>query len=95
MNRLIHICCQVNLERLPAWEIWSLKQAPNLLRERFEALVYLEQHENTCIFCAGEKERVTTMFRKEDAGLEITKEEKIQKAAAFCRDFYEICLTNR
>ena len=66
MNRRIHRGCQVNLEKLPSWELWSLATAPAELRRRYDLLTYSSSFRHRCVICGGRKSAVTVLVK--DAG---------------------------
>ena len=66
MNRRIHRGCQVNLEKLPSWELWSLATAPAELRRRYDLLTYSSDFRQRCVICGGRESVVLSLVK--DAG---------------------------
>lgn len=62
-NKLYHRGAETAMRSLPSSEIWSMAEGPDLLRNRYNQLLYLPEYEYECVACGGPKGCVTVSVR--------------------------------
>ena len=60
LNRIWHRGAQTILQQLPGWEIWTLRDAPKIIRLRESKLVYVQKYRRRCIVCGKKKKAGTS-----------------------------------